>query len=156
VPYTKVTIGDPNRPTIDAAFLSDTVASRPRGRFEAVILPNDAGGGLTTGEVAALTQYETDFGVRQVDAFNLPGTSVGMTTVGGYEGSLDGLPASVTAAGLAGPFSYLTGQVPIDNYDPNVVESYGVPRRDQPEHHDQRHRLRCRRHRRASDSRVRS
>ena len=76
-----------------------------------------------TAEMTSLANYETTFGVRQVDSYTFPGASVGLTS--GFEGSLDGMPATVTAAGLAGPFSYLNGPVPIDNYDPNVSESYG-------------------------------
>src|SRR5215510_9226104 len=41
VPYTKVNLGDGGRPTINAAFLSDTVGGVPRAKFEAVVLPND-------------------------------------------------------------------------------------------------------------------
>src|SRR5690242_10323326 len=41
VPYTTVNLNDANRPTIDAAFLSDTVASGPRGKFNAVFVPGN-------------------------------------------------------------------------------------------------------------------
>jgi quinohemoprotein amine dehydrogenase alpha subunit-like protein len=125
VPYTKVTLSDPSRPTINAAFLSDTVSTGPRGKFEAVFLPNDNPFGVGSPEMAALVSYEQTFGVRQVDAFTFPGSGVGLTTTGGYEGSLDGMAAAVTPAGLAGPFDYLNGPVTVDNYDPNVSESYG-------------------------------
>ncbi|HEY7135452.1 MAG TPA: hypothetical protein VIB48_10315 [Acidimicrobiia bacterium] len=125
VPYTKVTLSDPNRPTINAAFLSDTVSTGPRGKFEAVFLPNDNPFGVGSPEMAALTAYEQTFGVRQVDAYTFPSSNVGLTTTGGFEGSLDGVAAAVTPAGLTGPFNYLKGPVTVDNYDPNVSESYG-------------------------------
>ena len=131
VPYTKVTLTDPNRPTINAAFLTDTVDGVPRAKFEAVVLPNDNPFGAGSAEMAALIDYEKTFAIRQVDSFTFPGAAVGLTTTGGYAGSLDGMTAQVTAAGRTaadnkpGPFSYLAGPVPIDNYDPNVSEAYG-------------------------------
>src|SRR5262245_49476008 len=42
IPYTTVRLGDPGRPTITEAFLSDTVNGRPRARFQGVVLPNEA------------------------------------------------------------------------------------------------------------------
>jgi len=121
VAYTKVDLSAAGRPTIDAAFLSDTLATGPRGKFNAVFVPwfNTLG----ADEKAALATYESTFGVRQVDVFSFPNASVGLTYA--WDGSLDGMTATVTPAGLAGPFSYLSGPVPIDNYDPAVSEAYG-------------------------------
>jgi len=125
VPYTKVMLNQAGRPTIDAAFLSDTVGGVPRAKFEAVIAPNDNPFASGSSEMSALADYERTFAIRQVDTFTFPSAAVGLTTTGGFEGSLDGMTAQVTAAGAPGPFSYLRGTVPIDNYDPAVSESYG-------------------------------
>jgi hypothetical protein len=127
VPFTKVSLADSSRPTIDASFLSDTVATGPRAKFESVVLPNDNPTGLSAAEMTALSQFETTFGVRQVDSFTWPSANVGLTTVttNGFAGTLDGMTARVTTAGKKSPFSYLAGPVPIDNNDPNVSESYG-------------------------------
>ena len=38
---------------------------------------------------------------------------------------MDGAAATVTTAGRAGPFSYLNGPLPLDNYDSTVGEDYG-------------------------------
>src|SRR4051812_18614748 len=43
----------------------------------------------------------------------------------GVSGTLDGTTATVTTAGLAGPFSYLKGSVPIEDLDPAVPETFG-------------------------------
>ena len=133
VPYTEVNLSNAGRPIITDAFLSTTQPSGiAEGFYNSVFMTNDnpfASFCLTTpdatatAEMTALANYETTFGVRQVDSYTFPGASVGLTS--GFEGSLDGMSATVTAAGLAGPFSYLNGPLPIDNYDPNVSESYG-------------------------------
>jgi len=130
VPYTKVNLNQTGRPTINAAFLADTSGTVPRAKFEAVILPSDNPFGAGSAEMAALVDYEKTFAIRQVDTFTFPSASVGLKPTpplgtDGYEGSLDGMTAQVTAAGKPGPFSYLAGAVPIDNYDPKVSEAYG-------------------------------
>ena len=89
-----------------------------------MILPNDNPFGAGSPEMAALIDYEKTYAIRQVDTFTFPSASVGLTP-NGWEGSLDGITAQVTAAGKSGPFSYLAGALPIDNYDPNVGEAYG-------------------------------
>ena len=98
VPYTKVNLNQTGRPTINAAFLADTSGTVPRAKFEAVMLPNDNPFGAGSAEMAALIDYEKTFAIRQVDTFTFPGSSVGLTTTGGYEGSLDGMTAQVTPA----------------------------------------------------------
>ena len=133
VPYTEVNLSNSGRPIITDAFLSTTQPSGvAEGYFNSVFMTNDnpftsfclaTADPTATAEMASLANYETTFGVRQVDSYTFPGASVGLTS--GFEGSLDGLPATVTAAGLAGPFSYLNGALPLDNYDPTVSESYG-------------------------------
>jgi hypothetical protein len=124
VPMTVVDLGATPRPTIDAAFLSDEVGGVPRGKFEAVVLPNDNPAGLSADELAAIVSYEQTFGVRQVNTYNFPHAGVGLN-LGGWSGGLDGMTATVTAAGQSGPFSYLSGTLPIDDYDPTVGEAFG-------------------------------
>ncbi|WP_035799709.1 hypothetical protein [Kitasatospora mediocidica] len=126
-PYTTVKLSDPNRPTINAAFLSDTVNGAPRAKFEGVVLPNDNPFGTGSAEMTALATYEATFGIRQIDAYTYAQPSVGLNWAQnpGYIGTLDGTQGGVTAAGTAGPFGYLKGNVPFEDNDPNVSESYG-------------------------------
>ncbi|GAA1593302.1 MULTISPECIES: hypothetical protein [Streptomyces] len=127
VPYTRVLLGASGRPVIDAAFLSDTVDGRPRAKYQGVVLPNENPFGEGSAEMAALAAYETAFGIRQVDAYTWahPGVGLEYTDNGGYSGQLDGTRAAVTAAGTAGPFGYLGGEVAFEDNSPLVPESYG-------------------------------
>ena len=122
VPYTKVSVNAADRPIIDAAFLAD--AATNRAKFQAVVLPNQAGGGLTAAEVQALTAYERLYGIRQVSAYNYPGASMGLNTPTDGQ-NLDGGTVTVTPDGLSGPFNYLDGTLPIDDFDPAVGEVFG-------------------------------
>src|SRR5882757_9675679 len=126
-PYTEVDLSDAGRPQIDAAFLSDTVDGRPRAKYQAVVLPNDNPFGAGSAEMAALTSYEQTYGIRQIDAYTYAQPAVGLNWAEnpGYMGSLDGVTAQVTAAGLAGPFGYLDGPVPFEDNAADVSESYG-------------------------------
>ncbi|MFF8833406.1 hypothetical protein [Streptomyces sp. NPDC015131] len=125
-PYTLVDLTRPDRPVIDAAFLADTVDGRPRARFQAVVLPNDAPFPAGSGEMAALVAYEKAYAVPQVDAYTYARPQAGLEypVNGGYMGSVDGLRAQVTDAGRAGPFGYLDGAVPFEDNSPTVGESY--------------------------------
>ncbi|MEU8432923.1 hypothetical protein AB0F18_08390 [Streptomyces sp. NPDC029216] len=127
VPYTRVDLGSASRPKIDAAFLSDTVSGRPRAKYQGVVLPNENPFGAGSAEMAALTAYETAYGIRQVDAYTWAHPEVGLeyTDNGGYTGTLDGTRAAVTDAGRTGPFGYLGGQVPFEDNSPLIPESYG-------------------------------
>ncbi|MFJ9647264.1 hypothetical protein [Streptomyces sp. NPDC101206] len=127
VPYTRVQLGASGRPVIDAAFLSDVVDGRPRAKFQGVVLPNENPFGEGSAEMAALVAYETAYGIRQVDAYTWahPGVGLEYTDNGGYSGQLDGTQAAVTAAGKAGPFGYLGGQVAFEDNSALVPESYG-------------------------------
>ncbi len=110
--------------TADAAGLLEGPTSQtPRAYYQAVVLPNAAPAGLDAAELATLAAFERKFGVRQVDAYLFPDTSVGL--VNQWTGALDGMTAQVTPAGLAGPFGYLDGPVAIEDADPTVVESFG-------------------------------
>ncbi|MET9223262.1 hypothetical protein ABZX65_31510 [Streptomyces sp. NPDC003300] len=126
-PYTRIDLNQAGRPTINAAYLSDTVSGRARAKFQSVVLPNDNPFGAGSAEMAALAAYETDFGIRQVDAYTYaqPGVGLNYAQDPGYIGQLDGIQGQVTAQGTAGDFGYLKGAVPFEDNDPNVAESYG-------------------------------
>lgn len=104
-------------------LLEGPTAQAPRAKYQAVVLPNAAPAGLDATELATLAAFERKFGVREVDTYLFPETSVGL--VNQWTGSLDGMTAQVTAAGLAGPFGYLDGPVPVDDADTSVIESFG-------------------------------
>ncbi|WP_129311387.1 hypothetical protein [Streptomyces sp. L2] len=125
-PYTKVDLTQAGRPTIDAAFLADTVDGRPRAKYQAVVLPNDNPFAAGSAEMTALADYERSYAVPQVDAYTYARPEAGLQypVYGGYSGSLDGVQAQVTAAGEAGPFGYLKGAVPFEDNSPTVGESY--------------------------------
>ncbi|MFE4260029.1 hypothetical protein [Streptomyces sp. NPDC056883] len=127
VPYTRIDLGSGSRPVVNAAFLADTVDGRPRAKFQSVVLPNEDPFGAGSAEMAALAAYETAYGIRQVDAYTWahPGVGLEYTDNGGYSGTLDGTKAAVTAAGKAGPFAYLGGQVDFEDNSPLIPESYG-------------------------------
>ncbi|QGV77214.1 hypothetical protein [Streptomyces ficellus] len=125
-PYTLVDLTRADRPVIDAAFLADTVDGRPRAKFQAVVLPNDAPFAAGSGEMAALVSYERTYAVPQVDAYTYarPQNGLAYPVNGGYLGTVDGVRAEVTAAGRSGPFGYLDGAVPFEDNSPTVSESY--------------------------------
>lgn len=125
-PYTRVDLTRTDRPTIDAAFLADTVGGRPRAKFQAVVLPNDNPFAAGSAEMAALAAYEQTYEIPQVDAYTYARPQVGLQyfVAGGYAGSVDGAQAAVTTAGRSGPFGYLEGSVPFEDNSPTVGESY--------------------------------
>ncbi|MFD5518398.1 hypothetical protein [Streptomyces sp. NPDC127066] len=128
VPYTTVNLGDTNRPTINATFLSDTVNGVPRAKYQGVVLPNEAPFGAGSAEQTALESYEKTFGIPQVDAYTWAHPEVGLDYTdqnGGWSGVLDGTTSQITAAGTAGPFRYLDGPLTFEDNDPAVQETYG-------------------------------
>ncbi|MEU9334587.1 hypothetical protein AB0D49_15705 [Streptomyces sp. NPDC048290] len=131
IPYTTVDLGDPNRPVVDAAFLSDTVGGVPRAKYQGVVAPNEAPFGAGSAEQTALETYERTYGIPQVDAYTWahPGVGLDYTDQGGFAGTLDGVAASVTTAGKAGPFGYLDGPLAFEDNAPAVSESYGFAAR---------------------------
>ncbi|MBT2448564.1 hypothetical protein J7F03_16005 [Streptomyces sp. ISL-43] len=134
VPFTRVDLGSGSRPVVNAAFLADTVDGRPRAKFQGVVLPNENPFGAGSAEMAALAAYETTYGIRQVDAYTWahPGVGLEYTDNGGYSGTLDGTQAAVTAAGKAGPFAYLGGQVAFEDNSALIPESYGFMAKPRP------------------------
>ena len=125
-PYTRIDLTRSGRTVIDAGFLADTVDGRPRARFQAVVLPSDNPFPAGSAEMAALTAYEQEYDIPQVDAYTYARPEAGLQYPihGGYSGSIDGKRAEVTAAGKAGPFGYLDGAVPFEDNDPAIGESY--------------------------------
>ncbi|MDT9695243.1 hypothetical protein [Streptomyces sp. P17] len=125
-PYTEIDLTEANRPVIDAELLADTVDGRPRAKYQAVVLPSDNPFAAGSAEMAALVAYEQTYGIPQVDAYTYARPEAGLKypVEGGYAGSLDGVRAEVTDAGLAGPFGYLDGAVPFEDNSPAVGESY--------------------------------
>ncbi|HWE89984.1 MAG TPA: hypothetical protein VG317_11035 [Pseudonocardiaceae bacterium] len=123
VPSTVVNLADPARPQLTAGYLADTVNGVPRAKFEAVVLPNQAPTGLSAAELTALTAFEQQFGIRQVDNYVFPNSTVGLTNQ--WSGTLDGTASTLTRAATLGSFSYLSGPVKIEDLDPAVSETYG-------------------------------
>jgi hypothetical protein len=104
VPYTAVPI---TSAVINTAFLS----AGNEAKFQAVVAPDYTLTGLDAGEVTTLRAYEAKFGVREVDAYNYPAVGIGMNTPV-FSGDLNGVTATVNAAGKAAGFGYLNGPVP--------------------------------------------
>ncbi|MFI9805126.1 hypothetical protein ACIHEJ_12285 [Streptomyces sp. NPDC052301] len=131
IPYTRIDLGDSARPTVDAAFLSDTAGGRPRAKFQGVVLPNEAPFGAGSAEQTALESYEKPYGIPQLDAYTWAHPEVGLdyTDAGGYAGQLDGRTATVTTAGRSGPFGCLRGSFSFEDNSSSVDESYGFAAR---------------------------
>ena len=111
VPHTTISLADAGRPTINAAYLS----SGTEAFYQAVVLPNELGGSLTSAELTALHTYEVAFGIRQVDAYTWAQPTLGLNYAAapnGSIGSTDGLTATVTTDGKANGWGYLNGSVP--------------------------------------------
>ncbi|MCP2165538.1 hypothetical protein [Goodfellowiella coeruleoviolacea] len=124
VPATEIDLTRADRTHVTADFLADQVNGEPRGRFQAVVVPNDAPSGLQSDERLALQAYEKSFHIRQVLAYSYPSAAVGLTPPS-YSGPLDGASASLTSAATAGPFNYLRGGFTVQDADPAITETYG-------------------------------
>ena len=127
VPYTELDLTKVGRPSISDSFLIDTTQpSVRRARFQAVVLPNEAPAGMTPAEKEALVRFEREFKIRRLDTYVYPSPAVGLSTpIQG--GSLDGAVATVTPAGKTAAFSYLQGEVPFEDLDATISETYGYP-----------------------------
>ncbi len=111
MPSTVINLRDSSRPVITRAFLARTVPGGTKGgNFDGIVLPGAAPAGLSTAEEAALSWYESTFGVRQVDAYAPPMPDIGMKAPG-YGGPLSGT-VGVTKAGARAGFGYLNGSFP--------------------------------------------
>jgi len=111
VPATVISLKAASRPAITKGFLTRTgPGGKPGGNFDGIVLPGASPAGLTSAELATLTRYEQEFGVRQVDAYAPPQPALGMSAPV-YSGPLTG-KVTVTAAGAAAGFGYLRGSFP--------------------------------------------
>ncbi|MET0343188.1 MAG: hypothetical protein ABW252_19425 [Polyangiales bacterium] len=125
VPHTDVDLSDDGRADLSEAFLVDTREDGVRhARFQGVVLSSALPAGLRDAEREALSHYEREFGVRQLDAYAPPGPSLGLSEPL-HSGTLDGATARVTEAGARTAFSYLAGEVPFEDLLPDVHETYG-------------------------------
>jgi hypothetical protein len=126
VPYRQISLSDPNRPVIDAAFLSDTVTEGPatiqRAKYQAVVLPG-ASPFSNWAELDALHAYEVAFDIPEVDAYVWPDPNTGLAAPT-YSGPLDGVTAALTPEAAAS-FGYLRGPVPFEDISPSVGETWG-------------------------------
>jgi hypothetical protein len=111
VPATVISLRG-RHPALTAAFLTRPAPGGARGgSFDGIVLPGPDPRGLTGADGAALTAYEREFGVRQVDAYAPPQPAVGMSAPPVYSGPLRGR-VTVTAAGARAGFGYLNGSFP--------------------------------------------
>jgi hypothetical protein len=123
VPYQVVDLRLTNRPTINAAYLSDTVSGQPRAKFQAVVLADESA--LPAAEMTALATYEAQFGIRQLTAYTWAHAGVGLAPAV-WAGTVDGMTATASAAAKAAGFGYLNGPVPLDDVDASVPESFAA------------------------------
>jgi hypothetical protein len=130
VPYDVLDLDSEDRPTVDAGFLADQVDGVERAKYQAVVLPN-ANPFTDSAEATALFDYERQYGIPQVDAYVWPSPAVGLDYPS-FAGTLDGLTATVTGEGQAGAFRHLRGEVPFEDADPAIWESYGYLSRPLP------------------------
>ena len=125
--HTTVNLSDATRAPIDAALPGrrrdarrevpgDRAAERGRRRSNR----------LTTTERDALAAYERSYGVRQVDAYDCPGSTVGMDSPGLLPDPWTAASSPSPHAGLTGPFSYLNGSLTVDDVDPNAPRSTAI------------------------------
>jgi hypothetical protein len=124
IPFTTVDLNSPSRPTIDANFLSTTANGVAEAKYQSVVLPNNYPFPWGSAEMAALITYETQFGIRQVDAYNWANPAIGLNYAG-YAGTLDATTGHVTTDGISGPFSYLRGSVAFEASTSGYSQSWG-------------------------------
>ena len=110
--------------TASGSYSAETVTlpsltSGSTGNFNGVVIA-DAPAGFAPGQLNALSTYESQFGVRQIDGSAYPSPALGQTAVSGASQTLDNTTASLTAAGLAG-LPGLKGIVPF------AAGTFGTP-----------------------------
>ena len=110
VPFNSVSISSVN---LTQSFLVDS-ADANHAKYQAIVVPDHKLTGLTGQEPTILRNYETKFGIRQVDAWENDINSYGAIGLGAstFDGELEGATANVTDAGKAAGFGYLNGPVP--------------------------------------------
>ncbi len=124
VPYTRIDLSDAGRTTLTADALATSDAAGIHAKYVGVVAPSEAPAQLNDAERKVLHEYEQTFRVRELNAYTWAHPEVGLNYAG-YTGKVDGMAATVTPAGLDGPFRYLQGPVRLDDLDPAVDESWG-------------------------------
>ncbi|HET6334445.1 MAG TPA: hypothetical protein VFG30_14575 [Polyangiales bacterium] len=125
VPFTEINLNAVNRQKITDAYLADAASLFvKRGKFQAIITPNEAPTGLTAAEKASLDKYQREFKVRRLSTYVWPSAAIGLNGPT-FAGPFDGYTANVNATGKANYFGYLNGPVPFDDNDPAIMETYG-------------------------------
>jgi hypothetical protein len=125
VPFTEIDLRAAGRQQITDAFLADGASLFvKRGKFQALVLPNEAPANLSAAENAALVKYQREFKVRRFDGYVFPTATVGLGAVA-YSGAFDGLTANVNTNGKNNYFGYLNGPVPFENISAEIAETWG-------------------------------
>jgi hypothetical protein len=121
VPYeNKVAASD--EPYTAGTFAETLADGTPHARYQAVIVATGGlvyadeagnwGSALSSDEWAALADFESRYGIRQVTAFTWPSAEYGLNSPT-VSGDLSGVIGKLTTAGTT-VFPYLKGHVPID------------------------------------------
>ncbi|HKU40669.1 MAG TPA: hypothetical protein VJR89_21055 [Polyangiales bacterium] len=125
VPFTEIDLRVANRQKITDAYLSDAASLFvKRGKFQAIVTPNEAPANLSAAEVTALAKYQREFKVRRFSAYVFPNAAVGLGTVA-YSGPFDGFTATVNSTAKSNYFNYLNGPVPFENNAAEIAETWG-------------------------------
>jgi hypothetical protein len=125
VPFTEINLNAANRTKITDAFLADAASLFvKRGKFQAIIAPNEAPTALSAAEKASLEKYQREFKVRRLSTYVWPSAAIGLNGPT-FSGPFDGYTANVNATGKASYFAYLNGPVPFEDNDPTISETYG-------------------------------
>jgi hypothetical protein len=119
VPFDEIDTRTAGRPAITATVLSPAAG---HGRYQGVVVPSEAA--VPASENTILADYERTFGVRRIVAYTWAGPHAGQSTA--WSGNLDGGSLTVTAAGKAAGFGYLTGTIPVDDRQAGVSEAYAA------------------------------
>ncbi|HKP63079.1 MAG TPA: hypothetical protein VJV78_40360 [Polyangiales bacterium] len=125
VPFTEIDLRVAGRQQITDSFLADAASLFvKRGKFQALVAPNEAPAQLSAAENTALQKYQREFKVRRFDAYVYPTGAVGLGAPV-FAGPFDGMTADVNASGKANHFGYLNGPVPFENVSAEIAETWG-------------------------------
>ncbi len=121
VPYTPVTVSGTSP---DESVTLPTLSDGTTGYYDGIVFadsPYDISSSLST-----LYSYEATFGVRQIDGYYSPNSTLGQTIVS--SGALDGTTGTLTTAGLTA-FPELEGPIPFSTgtYGYASVATTGAP-----------------------------
>lgn len=122
VPVETVDLRDPDRRRLDSGFLSDDGRPGSRAHFQGVVLPDEYPGGLADEEMAALHDFEREYGIRQITASAPAGPAVGLDRPG-FTGPFDGRDARFTPA-ARDDFGYARGHLPFEDPNPGSTDTW--------------------------------